>query len=134
MIRISENDGKTAMTAQGPSPEDRSSASPGPSNRQNYPPPNVPPVPQPPPPSMRGKVQERTNTAMPATYWPLSIIVFLLFWLLFGAIAMYYSAQVSTRWRYGDVMGARQASKSALIINLIGFAFGTVIWLFVIAA
>ncbi|MFI0790478.1 CD225/dispanin family protein [Streptomyces lydicus] len=72
--------------------------------------------------------------AKPPTYWPLSIVVFLLFWLLFGAIAMYYSAQVNARWRYGDVDGANQASRSARIVNLIGIGVGILFWIVVIAA
>lgn len=124
------------MTAPGPSPG-KGSSSTGPSGNRNYPPPNVPPVRQVPPPSARGKSlhetgEASTTDAKPPTYWPLSIVVFLLFWLLFGAIAMYYSSQVTTRWRQGDEVGAKQASKSALIVNLIGTGIGILFWIFVI--
>ncbi|MFH9246883.1 CD225/dispanin family protein [Streptomyces lydicus] len=44
-----------------------------------------------------------------------------------------YSSQVNTRWRYGDVAGAKQASKSALIVNLIGIGVGLLFWILVIA-
>ncbi|MFI0213402.1 CD225/dispanin family protein [Streptomyces lydicus] len=82
----------------------------------------------PPPSHVRGEEPK------PPTHWPLSIVVFLLFWFLFGAIAMYYSSQVTTRWRNGDVAGAQQASKSALIVNLIGIGVGLLFWILVIAA
>ncbi|MFF8313121.1 CD225/dispanin family protein [Streptomyces lydicus] len=120
------------MTAPGPSPG-AGSGSTGPSGKGNYPPPNVPPVRQAPPPSAHGREETPTTEARPPTHWPLSIVVFVLFWFLFGAIAMYYSSQVTTRWRFGDVVGAKQASKSALIINLIGIGVGTLFWLLVIA-
>ncbi len=121
------------MTAPEPSPG-AGSGSTGPSGKGNYPPPNVPPVRQTPPPSMHVSGEPTTTEAKPPTRWPLSIVVFLLFWFLFGAIAMYYSSQVTTRWRYGDVAGAKQASKSALIVNLIGIGVGLLFWILVIVA
>ncbi|MFF8902190.1 CD225/dispanin family protein [Streptomyces lydicus] len=115
------------MTAPGPSPG-AGSGSTGPSGKEKYPPPDVPPVRQTPPPSHVG------GEAKPPTRWPLSIVVFLLFWFILGAIAMYYSSQVNARWRSGDVAGAKQASKTALIVNLIGIGVGLLFWILVIAA
>jgi hypothetical protein len=61
--------------------------------------------------------------AKPSTYWALSIISFLCSFIL-GAIGMYFSAQVTSRWNTGDVEGARKASKTALIVDLVGIAIG----------
>jgi hypothetical protein len=37
---------------------------------------------------------------------------------------MYFSAQVTSRWDAGNVEGARKASKTALIIDLVGIVIG----------
>jgi hypothetical protein len=66
------------------------------------------------------------TTAKPSTYWPLSIISFLCSFL-FGGIGMYFSAQVNSRWNAGDVEGARKASKTALIIDIVGIVIGVLV-------
>jgi Interferon-induced transmembrane protein len=62
----------------------------------------------------------------PSTYWPLSIISFLCSFI-FGGFGMYFSAQVTSRWDAGDVAGARKASKTALIIDIIGIFIGLLV-------
>ncbi|MFF2812209.1 CD225/dispanin family protein [Streptomyces sp. NPDC058000] len=119
------------MSAPGPSSGDRSN-SPDPPPRRHYPPPTVPPVYHRPP-TRDTRAPRITQGPKPPTYWWLSIITFLFFWLLFGAVGMYYSAQVSTRWGYGDAVRARQASKSALIVNLVGIGIGLAVWIALIA-
>ncbi|PSJ30374.1 hypothetical protein B7P34_02095 [Streptosporangium nondiastaticum] len=119
------------MSTPRPSSGD-SNSSPDPPPGGRYPPPDVPPVYQQPPTRSRGAPKTAQGTK-PPTYWWLSIIVFLFFWFLFGAFGMYYSAQVSTRWGYGDAPGAQRASKSALIVNLVGLGFGIVFWIFVLS-
>src|SRR6266508_4600011 len=64
--------------------------------------------------------------AKPSAYWPLSIISFLCS-LVIGGFAMYFSAQVNSRWQAGNVEGARKASKTALILGIIGIAIGVLV-------
>lgn len=92
-------------------------------------PPSPPPASQPPtygqpapPPLVNGPATQ----VKPPTYWPLSIIAFI-FSILFGAIGMYFSAQVTSRWNAGDGQGAQKASKTALILDLIGLAIGVLV-------
>jgi hypothetical protein len=66
----------------------------------------------------------------PRTYLPLSIIA-LLFSFVFGAIGLYFSCQVTPRWDVGNIIGAKTASNTALIIDIIGIAFGAIV-LFVV--
>jgi hypothetical protein len=40
---------------------------------------------------------------------------------------MYFSAQVNSRWNAGDVEGARKASKTALIIDIVGIVIGVLV-------
>jgi hypothetical protein len=63
--------------------------------------------------------------AKPSAYWPLSIVG-LLCSLLFGAIAMYYSAQVGRRWNRGDVEGARRASRTARRLGIVAIVVGVI--------
>lgn len=63
--------------------------------------------------------------AKPSAYWPLSVVGFL-FSFLFGGIALYFSSQVGKRWERGDVAAARKASRTAMILSIIGIAVGTV--------
>ena len=107
--------------------------------RPHYPPPKPPP-----PPStygQRGSSQPGYGPggypqqgygpsgiqAAPPAYWPLTIISFLCSFL-FGGIAMYFSGQVGSRWRAGDVAGAQKASKTALIWGIIGLAVGLLVF------
>lgn len=57
--------------------------------------------------------------ARPAAYWGLSVLAVVCS-LLFGAIGLYQSAQVGPRWADGDAAGARRASRSALVLDLVG--------------
>jgi hypothetical protein len=65
--------------------------------------------------------------AQPSAYWPLSIISFICFFLV-GLVAIYFSAQVGTRWRAGNVQGAEKASRMALIWSIVGIAIGLVVF------
>jgi hypothetical protein len=63
----------------------------------------------------------------PSAYWPLSIIALICF-LLAGIVAIYFSAQVGSRWRAGNVQGAEKASRMALIWSIVGIAIGLVVF------
>jgi hypothetical protein len=127
------------------SPQARGRAEPPPPTRSSdQPRPHYPPPKPPPPPStyvqrgshqpgygpagypQQGFVPSGVRAAPPA-YWPLTIISFLCSFL-FGGIAMYFSAQVGSRWRAGDVAGAQKASKTALIWGIIGLAVGLLVF------
>jgi 4-amino-4-deoxy-L-arabinose transferase-like glycosyltransferase len=71
--------------------------------------------------------------AQPPAYWPLSIISFICSFL-FGGIAMYFSAQVGSRWRAGNTAGAEKASKMALIWGIVGIAVGLIVFFSVIGS
>ena len=71
--------------------------------------------------------------AKPSAYWPLSIISFILSFL-FGAIAIYFSAQVGSRWRVGNVQGAEKASRMALIWGIVGVVVGLIVFFAVIGS
>ena len=107
----------------------------GPPPAHRYPPPPPPPPAAPPPPPSAPPPAPAiqppgyglpTTPVKPPTYWPLSIIA-LLFSILFGAFGMYFSAQVTSRWNAGNAEGARKASKTALILDLIGIAIGALV-------
>ena len=118
--------------------------------RSKYPPPKPPtpttgyqpspPQPQPsPPPQPQPRHQPqpdlgyRPDVARPAVQpparWVLSIISFICFFLI-GLVALYFSAQVGTRWRSGNTAGAEKASQAALLWGIAGIIVG----LFVIFA
>jgi hypothetical protein len=63
------------------------------------------------------------GAAKPSAYWPLSVVGFL-FSFLFGGIALYFSSQVGKRWNRGDVAGARKASRTAVVLSIVGIAAG----------
>jgi Interferon-induced transmembrane protein len=105
------------MTTQTPPHHGSSSHGPEPSNSHRYPPPPPPMSSQPNYPA------QAAITAKPSTYWVLSIIAFLCSFII-GGIGMYFSAQVTSRWNAGNVEGARKASKTALIIDLVGIVIG----------
>jgi hypothetical protein len=92
------------------------------SDPPRYPPP-APPAPQPVAPAQPASAPAGVK---PSTYWPLSIISFLCS-LIIGAFAMYFSAQVTSRWREGNVEGSRRASKTALILGIVGIAIGVLV-------
>ena len=71
--------------------------------------------------------------AQPSAYWPLSIISFICSFL-FGAIAIYFSAQVGSRWRAGNAAGAEKASRMALIWGLVGIAVGLIVFFAVLGS
>jgi len=100
--------------------------------RPKYPPPKPPspttsyqPSAPPPQPSYRPDVVRAP--AQPPAYWPLSIISFICSFL-FGAIAMYFSSQVGSRWRAGNAAGAEKASKMALIWGIVGIVVGLIVF------
>ncbi|MCV2489836.1 CD225/dispanin family protein [Geodermatophilus sp. YIM 151500] len=64
-----------------------------------------------------------TGEKQPPNHMALSIAA-LVCSLLFGAIGLYFSSQVTTRWNAGDVAGARKASNLALVIDIIGIVIG----------
>jgi hypothetical protein len=119
--------------------------------RSKYPPPKPPtpttgyqpgppqPQPSPPQPQPQPRYQPqpdlgyRPDVARPATQpparWALSIISCLCF-LFIGLVALYFSAQVGTRWRSGNTAGAEKASQAALLWGIAGIIVG----LFVIFA
>jgi Interferon-induced transmembrane protein len=108
--------------------------------RPKYPPPK-PPSPttgyqQGPPPSQPQQGYQpqpayRPDAARPAVQpparWPLTIISFICFFLV-GIIAMYFSAQVSSRWRAGNTAGAEKASQMALLWGIVGIVIGLTIF------
>jgi len=104
------------MTTQTPPQHGGTSHGPDPSRSHRYPPP-------PPPASSQQNPAQAATVAKPSTYWPLSIIAFLCSFII-GGIGMYFSAQVTSRWDAGNVEGARKASKTALIIDLVGIVIG----------
>jgi hypothetical protein len=62
----------------------------------------------------------------PSPYWPVTIVS-LLFSCIIGAVALYFSTQVDSKWNAGDVDGARKASQAALIIGIVGIVLGVVV-------
>jgi Interferon-induced transmembrane protein len=66
------------------------------------------------------------DTGKPSAYWPLSILA-ILFSLIFGAIGIYFSAEVGNRWGRGDWAGARKASRTALTLDVIGIVVGVIV-------
>ena len=74
----------------------------------------------------RGFPSTTAQPAKPSAHWALSIVAVLCS-LLFGGIGLYFSTQVTTRWANGDVEGAQKASKTALVLDLVGIAIGVVL-------
>jgi Interferon-induced transmembrane protein len=64
--------------------------------------------------------------AQPSAHWPVSVISFLCFFLI-GVIAIYFSAQVGSRWRAGNLQGAEKASRMALTWGIVGIVLGGLI-------
>jgi len=64
----------------------------------------------------------------PPTRLGLSIVA-LFCSLLLGAIGLYFSSQVTSRWNTGDVAGAQKASRTALIIDIIGIVLGVLVFI-----
>jgi hypothetical protein len=62
------------------------------------------------------------TAAKPAAYWPLSIIA--LIFPIAGVIGIYFSSQVTSRWTAGDINGAKKASTTALIVDIVGIVIG----------
>jgi hypothetical protein len=98
-----------------------------PSPTTGYQPGPPPPRPSPPPPQPQPQQQPqpgyRPQPAQPPARWALSIISFLCS-ILFGILAMYFSAQVGSRWRAGNTAGAEKASQMALIWGIVGIVVG----------
>jgi len=81
----------------------------------------TPPPPSPPASPPQAAQFGQVPTAKPSAYWALTIISFLCSFLI-GAIAMIFSSQVNTKWKAGDVAGARKASQLAMWIGIAGIA------------
>ena len=62
----------------------------------------------------------------PSARWPLSIIA-VLFSLVPGCVALYFSGQVGERLGRGDLEGAKRASKYAATWATVGIAIGVVV-------
>ena len=96
-------------------------------NTPRYPPPPPPQQQQQLPPQpmwqLPHQVQPMPTAQEPSAFWPLTIISFVCSFFI-GAVAMYFSSQVGTKWRAGDVAGARKASQTALIVGIIGIVLG----------
>ncbi|MEX5719002.1 CD225/dispanin family protein [Geodermatophilus maliterrae] len=104
---------------------------------RRYPPPPPPgpsgPYGQPSGPSVYGYPPSTAAPAKPSAYWPLSIVAVLCS-LVIGGIGLYFSAQVSTRWDNGDVQGAKKASTTALVLDVVGIVIGLIVILAAVSA
>jgi hypothetical protein len=107
-----------------------------PSPTTGYPPSPAPPQPQPgyqpqqayqPQPQQGYRPDVGRPPIQPPARWPLSIISFLCFFLV-GIVAMYFSAQVSSRWRAGNTAGAEKASQMALLWGIAGIVIGLIVF------
>jgi Interferon-induced transmembrane protein len=109
-----------------------------PSPTTGYPPSPAPPQPQPQPgyqPQQAYQPQPQPGyrpdvgrpPIQPPARWPLSIISFLCFFLV-GIVAMYFSAQVGSRWRAGNTAGAEKASQMALLWGIAGIVIGLIVF------
>jgi hypothetical protein len=61
----------------------------------------------------------------PPAHWPLSIVG-VLFSILLGAIAIYFSVQVGKRWDRGDLAGAQKASRHARTLGIVAIVAGVI--------
>lgn len=108
--------------------------------RPEPPPPPPPPGPPPPAPPYQPPYPQQAYQPQPGyrpdvgrppiqppARWPLSIISFLCFFLV-GIIAMYFSAQVGSRWRAGNTAGAEKASQMALLWGIAGIVIGLIVF------
>lgn len=66
----------------------------------------------------------QVNGSMPPTYLVLSVICTLLCCLIPGAVAIYFSTQVTSRYYAGDLEGAKRNSRRAEIWILVSFVLG----------
>jgi Interferon-induced transmembrane protein len=105
----------TPTTGYQPSPPQPQSPPPQPQPQQTY-------QPQP---GYRPDVGRQA--AQPPARWVLSIISFFCFFLI-GIVAMYFSAQVGTRWRTGNTAGAEKASQAALLWGIAGIIVGLIVF------
>lgn len=64
---------------------------------------------------------------MPDTYLVWSVVITLLCCLIFGVIAIVYSASVSSKYYRGDIEGARRASRNAQIWCIVSIVAG-IVW------
>jgi Interferon-induced transmembrane protein len=114
-----------------PPPSPTTGYPPGPPQPQSQPQPPPQPQPQPQPGYQQPQPGFRPDAARPPAQpparWPLTIISFLCFFLV-GIIAMYFSAQVSSRWRAGNTVGAEKASQMALLWGIVGIVIGLTIF------
>lgn len=68
----------------------------------------------------------RNQEPMPPTYLAWSIIVTILCCIPCGIVAIYFSAQVSSRYESGDIKGALQASDRAQLWIILSFVLGLI--------
>ena len=61
-----------------------------------------------------------------SSYLILGIFVNLCCCVPFGIVAVYYAAQVDTKLHFGDIAGAEDCSKKALLWSSIGFILGII--------
>lgn len=109
------------MVAQ-PSDPRRKTGTPQPPTTHHYPPP--PPGTAYQPPAVPTPIRPQPAAGRkPSSYLVLSIIA-IFFSLIFGAIGIYFSTQVTSRWDAGDAVGAKKASNTALTLDIIGIVVG----------
>ncbi|MDE7024794.1 MAG: CD225/dispanin family protein [Paramuribaculum sp.] len=72
------------------------------------------------------RTDPRNQAPMPSTYLVWSIIVTLLCCVPCGVVAIYYSAQVSSRYETGDIKGAEQASERAQLWIILSIVLGLI--------
>lgn len=70
-----------------------------------------------------GAYQAPAGAQTVSPHWGWSIVS-LFFFLILGAVAVYYSSQVGTRLRVGNVAGAEDASKKARLFAIISIVIG----------
>ena len=78
-------------------------------------------------------IRSGDTSECPPTYMWWSIVVAVLFSLLFGIIAIVFSARVKKLWQEGDKAGACRYSERAYWLSVIGFVSGLILIPFQIA-
>jgi hypothetical protein len=126
------------MTTPEPQQQSRGGTAAGgpkwaPPNAQPWPPNQQPPNPIMPPqgwPSAPSGPPATRGVTQPPTRLGLSIVALvcsLPLLVIPGAIGLYFSTQVTSRWSTGDVAGAQKASRTALIIDIVAIVLGVLI-------
>jgi hypothetical protein len=76
--------------------------------------------------SSQPEVTPASSSAPPSNYLVGAILATLFCCQPFGIVSIIYAAQVNSKWQAGDVEGARQYSKNALIWILVSAGIGFV--------